>query len=902
MLTKRYRLRTTASALALLGIGSPVIAAPKNAPVAETSDKDVAAAKALVARMTIEEKLKLIVGDAEPAETYQGQAGYLAGVPRLNIPALRFADGPPGILTRVPSSAPTATMGLAATFSREDARLNGVIIGDEANRLGVDVALQPFVNIDRDITFARAYNTLGEDPLLTGAMGASLIRGVQSRGVMAQVKHYIGYDTNAGDVQIDMQTLHEIYLAPFDDAVKAGVSSIMCSYNKINGPYACGNRELLVDVLRGELGFRGYVTSDWGAIHDYDYMAKGLDMEMGGRPPLSSPFGALTFVYTDLNPPVVPPAPGPKEFAVFGDIMTRGMPEEPERAPFAGGTRDANKYRNLHDALKEGVVTPAMIDQAATRVLTQMFRFGYFDGTRARLVKTPSGVDIADTIRKTGEDAAVLLKNEGGILPLSPGKAGSIALIGPTARQVASIGISGERAVGLTSRQVGPYAALNKILPGADLQLAVGDDFTGVTIPADVLTRDGNQAGLTRLVRDTPDGVDRKIDFTGDKALPAGSNRVWGGVLTVPSAGRYILAVQTLGARGRLDIDGKRIASTSGVAGGLHGDIVQAGQDDALPTTDGLNNARGAVQLAAGSHKIRLSLLADTSGVPVQVRLNWATPEKQQADYAAAIAAARAAKTAVVFAWSRDRPTFQLPGGQDQFITDVAAANPNTIVVLNTSQPVAMPWADKVKGIVQMWWPGDEGGWATANVLAGKKNPAGRLPFTWAYKLEDYAANDPAHPERSGLNGKAVYSEGLDVGYRWFDRTNKAPLYPFGFGLSYTKFAYSRLSVSKSKAGGYDVSFQLKNVGAADGEEVPQVYLSAPSKPVSGAKFAVNALAGFDRVFLKAGQARLVTIHLDPRRTQYWSVAARKWIDAAAGRRVSVGGSSRDVQLGAVLG
>jgi beta-glucosidase len=270
---------------ALLCVTGTTHAATDAPPVPARDDANANSAQALVSRMTIEEKLALIVGDAEPTATYQGQAGYLAGVPRLKIPAMRFADGPPGVLTRVPSSSPPATMALAATFSREDARLNGIVIADEANRLGIDVALQPFVNIDRDITFGRAYNTLGEDPVLTGAIGASLIHGLQSRGVMAQVKHYVGYDTDAGDVKIDMQTLQEVYLAPFDAAVKAGVSSIMCSYNKINGPYACGNRELLVDVLRGEMGFTGYVTSDWGAVHDYDYMAKGLDMEMGGRSP-----------------------------------------------------------------------------------------------------------------------------------------------------------------------------------------------------------------------------------------------------------------------------------------------------------------------------------------------------------------------------------------------------------------------------------------------------------------------------------------------------------------------------------------------------------------------------------------------------------------------------------------
>jgi beta-glucosidase len=888
----RHALRFQLSAVALLYASSAATAA---------HDTNAEKARALVSQMTLEEEIGLIRGDAEPTATYQGQAGYLPGVPRLDIPPMRFADGPPGILTKVPSSSPTATMGLAATFSREDARRHGIIIGDEANRLGINVALEPFVNIDRDITFSRAYNTYGEDPVLTGAISASLIEGLQSRGVMAQVKHYVGYDTDASDVTIGEQALHEVYLAPFDDAVKAGVSSVMCSYNRINGPYACDNRHLLVDVLRGEMGFTGFVTSDWGAIHDYGYLANGLDMEMGGRPPLTSPFKALTFLYFDLDPPVAPPKHDASTFATFADIMTRDMPEEPATKPFMGGATATNKYRNLNTALKDGVVTKPMIDRAATRVLTQMFRFGYFDGSRKQLIETPSGLDIADVIRETSEDAAVLLKNQDGILPLIPQTSGSIALIGPTALQVDSIGRSGERAVGLVERQVGPYEALRKTLPNADIRLAVGNDLTGHPVPAAALTQDGTKRGLVHSVGDSKEGIDPQIDFTKAKALPAGSNHSWEGTLTVPTTGRYIVAIQTLGARGRVEIDGARVAATSGVTGGLHGDIVQAGQDDVVPTTDELNNARGAVQLTAGTHKLRVRAIADVSGAPVQVRLNWVTPEEQAANYAAAIVLAKSVKTAVVFAWSRDKPPFHLPGDQDQFISAIADANPNTIVVLNTSQPVAMPWLDKVKGVVQMWWPGDEGGWATANVLAGRKNPAGRLPFTWAYRLEDYAANDPAHPERADHDGKATLSEGVDVGYRWFDRTGETPLYPFGFGLSYTKFAYSGLSVSSAKDGGYDVSFTLKNVGDSDGEEVPQVYGSPPRKPVKGVQFAVNALTGFDRLFLRAGQDKRVTIHLDRRRTQYWSVATKEWVDAAAGRTLSVGSSSRDLKLHAVL-
>jgi beta-glucosidase len=219
------------------------------------------------------------------------------------------------------------------------------------------------------------------------------------------------------------------------------------------------------------------------------------------------------------------------------------------------------------------------------------------------------------------------------------------------------------------------------------------------------------------------------------------------------------------------------------------------------------------------------------------------------------------------------------------------------------SQPVALPWLNRVKAVLQMWWPGDEGGWATANILLGKVSPGGRLPFTWAKRLEDYAANDPAHPERtaSGVNGTTTFSEGIHVGYRWFDEQKITPVFPFGYGLPYTTFAYSGLKTVPASDGGLDVSFQLKNTGNVASDDVPQVYLGAPAKKVAGAAFAAHALAAFDRIHLDAGQSSSVTIHVPLRRLQYWSTAEGKWVKAIGPREVMVGGSSRDLPLHAAV-
>ena len=229
----------------------------------------------------------------------------------------------------------------------------------------------------------------------------------------------------------------------------------------------------------------------------------------------------------------------------------------------------------------------------------------------------------------------------------------------------------------------------------------------------------------------------------------------------------------------------------------------------------------------------------------------------------------------------------------------MAAVNPNTIVVLNTSQPVALPWIDKVKAVLEMWWPGDEGGWSSANLLLGKTSPAGRLPVTWGKRLEDYAATDPKHPERSmkGVDGKTTFSEGVNVGYRWFDEEDIAPLFPFGHGLSYTAFEYSGLKIETAADGGLDVNVNIKNTGSVDSDEVPQVYLGAPSEIPEGVKFPVRALAAFDRVHLAAGETKTTTLHVPLRQLQYWSTKEHKWVTAKGKRVVSVGASSRDLRV-----
>ncbi len=888
----------------------------------------------LLSQMTLEEKIMLIHGGTETPPGGLGQAGTWPGLSRLGIPSLRFTDGPPGISVSVWSTGMTATMGLAATWSREDARKNGIVIGRDAKALGQDVVLEPFINIARDFTFSRGHNTFGEDPLLAGQIAAAQITGTQGEGIMSQMKHFVGYD-GANDVIIDPQTLREIYIAPFVDGSAAGASSMMCSYNKINGPYACGSGETQNKILRGEDGFKGFNTSDWGGTHGTLNINEGLDLEMpsgtylgavaaqagrGGGAAAANPGG--------VQPPAAGPGgaaaanPGGVQAPAAGRGAAVGMPEERVAAAAGrgnagggGGGRGGDPAIGMLEAVRSGQVKEATISMAVGRILVQMDKFGLLDKAPKHDVTAEDNAFNAPVLQKTAEDAATLLKNEGNALPLTQADLATTAFIGPTGAVLVSVGQTGERAMGLPDHQVGPVPALEKIA-GVKVKYAAANDFDGVPVPASALSN-GGKPGLLRANAQTKETqTDAEVNFTSSnsRALPAGSSWTWTGTLNVPTDGAYTLAFQSRGATGSVTLDGEAVVSSGAPSRntvpasaleqmnkapgfkGLHPITANV-----VPTADHLNNSRNRLDLKAGQHQITVTATGELFGFPAQVRLAWVTPQMEKANYDAAIAAAKASRKAVVFAWGRDRPDiFHLPANQDKLIQDVAAVNPNTIVVLNTSLPVDMPWLGQVKAVLQMWWPGDEGGPATANILLGRANPAGHLPITWPASLSQMPAQDPTkHPERTnaGVDGRTTYSEGIFVGYRWFDQQNLTPVFPFGHGLSYTTFQYSDLKAVPAKDGGLDVSFTVRNTGKAAGDEVPQIYLGVPKSAPSGAQFATRALAQFDRVSIPAGQSKSVALHVEPRRLQYWSAANNRWETAAGARTVFVGASSRDMKL-----
>lgn len=820
----------------------------------------------LIKQMTLEEKLSLVHGTSDPQAS--GEAGYWPGVPRLGVPPLRFADGPPGVSVNKASTAMPAPIALAATFDAQAARLYGTVLGREAHALGQNVLLAPHINIDRDPLFGRNQTTFGEDPYLVGIMASEFTRGVQEQGVMAQIKHLAGYN-GAGNVEIDERTLHEIYLTAFDAAIRAGAASIMCAYNKLNGPYSCENAQVQNEIIRGNFGFRGFITSDWGATHSTAAILKGLDLEM----------------------------PGPRE-----------------------GTK-TYFTQPLGEAIRTGAVPESALDQAVEHILFEMERFHLLGGQHS----APSGeIDIeadAKSAQEIAEESAVLLKNQGDILPLKNLDLRSLVLIGPTAGQLA-VGSGGERGYGFEEHFVSPLEALRRVVgseSSGQIGYVTGDDLTGVPLSGPALSNNGVPGLLRRQTQPPTDKttIDSVMDFKGATALPPGAAFSWTGTLVIPEDGDYTFMLQAAvgdGANGNgsMSVDGRPVFTARGGVvppgfGGLdegpNGAIVKKWAS-LLPTTDGRNNPRSTLHLTAGPHPIEIT--ATSAGrKSLDIRFNWMTPALLRLGIEKAVSAAKTARTAIVFAWSTGGNKLLLPDMQDELIERVGEVNPRTIVVLNTGFAVTMPWKDKVRAILDLWYPGQEGGEVTANILAGRVSPGGKLPFTYPAKLEDSAPYASGHPERisqSGTGGGSnfgdaplvKFSEGVEVGYRWFDQEHIEPLFPFGYGLSYTQFQYSGLKLSRSETG-VDVTFTIKNVGHVKGSEVAQVYVGPVSDPP--VPLPPKSLTGFERVNLAPGESRTATIHIDGRAFSYWSTEDHNWKKLAGPRPVYVGSSSRDVRL-----
>ncbi|MFI8824955.1 glycoside hydrolase family 3 C-terminal domain-containing protein [Streptomyces sp. NPDC053431] len=774
---------------------------------------------ALLAQLTLEEKTALLHGATDPEGL--GQAGYVPGVPRLGIPALRLADGPAGVRVRTPATALPAPVMLAAAFDPGLARAYGRVLGREGRALGQDVLLAPMVNLIRTPYAGRNFETFSEDPLLSADLAAEEVRGIQAEGLIAAVKHLAlnnqERDRMTVDVRAGEQTLHETELRAFEAAVAAGAGAVMAAYNKVDGVHATESGALLTAVLRDRWGFDGWVVSDWGAVHStVAAVTAGCDMEMPGG-------------------------------AYYGAALRR--------------------------AVRDGRIEEAAVDTAVRRVLAVRERFGLLDGKSAATRAERDAAAGARLARRVATAGATLLRNERRTLPLT----------GPAARSIAVIGPSGAVPFvsGGGSAHVVPDTATS---PLDALRARAGDDATVThALGEDVYGRPLPVAGAPAGTADPLDAV----------TVAAGETWSYDGTFTTTADDDWSFFVHYGGSRPTVTLDGAELFPANGTVGAyVFGGI--GGR-----AADGLQLRRADRRLTAGAH--RLTVTARGGGGGQVVRLRATSGAHRAADVAEAVAAARVAHSVVLFAYEdategRDRTGLALPGRQDALVAAVTAANPRTTVVLNTSSAVTMPWLDATGAVLQMYYPGQEGGPATAAVLFGDIDPGGRLTQT-------FPRSETAHPTAGdpgrypGQGGIEEYGEGIHVGHRWYDAEDVTPLFPFGHGLSYTSFGYERLSVVPD-GDGLHVTFTVANTGDRTGFEVAQVYAGpSPALAALGLDQPRRLLAGYRRLQLAPGERRRITVPVAARTLSSWDRARHDWVLGTGEREVWVGASSRDLRL-----
>ncbi len=843
-------------------------------------------AQALVDQMTLEEKIDFVTGVINPQYPF-----YNNGIARLGIPALGAQDGPVGV--RLPNDIhggkstllPSATS-LASTFDKARATQFGRVLGVEAFKSGSSMSLAPSADVLRNPFNPRAWETFSEDPLLTGVMGAADTAGIQSvPGVGATVKHYAlntqEHRRQTVNAVVDERTLEELYLRPFDTMVReAHPASAMCAFTSVNGVDACSSTELLTSILKGRLGFKGFVQTDYQAnLETVESANAGTDLDFPG-------------VGTGEN--------GATAFSGF--------------TVWAG---------RLLQAVNNGQVSEATIDDKVLRILRAMIGLGMFD--HPPVIEDLPVQEHGRLAREISAEGTVLLKNEKKALPLSNRGPRSLALIGPET-DIAWRG--GGSAVVSPAYEVTPLDAIRE-RAGDDVEILTADGVEPIgpatvfaatpPVPRTFLAPPGGQPGeglrgeyfgstdlsgapITTIIDPIAARTQGFYTFlpAPTPGLPdapgAGSIR-WSGTLTAPTTGNYRFELSAFGSA-RAWLDGKQVADL--------GPSAHVGHPD---------KAFIDVRLEAGkSHDIRIEYRANSPEhtsqfgflFGAQVSFGWvhgATEVAPRIREAAEVAGK--ADAAIVFARTLesegfiDRASLELPNDQAQLIREVARRNKRTIVVLQTGGAVATgSWAAAPEAVLQNWFGGEEQGNAIADILWGDVNPSGSLPITLPRSDDETPItfrNDPEqYPE---VDDRTEYKEGVFIGYRGHDEFRIPVGYPFGHGLSYTKFRYSRLEVPRqpqTPGAGIPVSFTVTNKGARRGTEIAQVYSGKLKAPVDTAP---KQLAGWARVTLAPGESRRVTVTLDPKAFSYWGSYTHRWITPGGRVPIYVGGSSRDISL-----
>ncbi len=805
--------------------------------------------EAILQKMTLEEKIDALGGI---------NVFDVRGLERLGIPQLKTADSGFGVRRESRANSMVGGIALAATWNVKLAGETGLQIGRDARSRGVHYSLGPGVNIYRSPLNGRNFEYLGEDPYLGSQMVVPFIKNLQSQGVSATVKHFIGNNSefwrNTSDSVIDERAMREIYLPIFEAAVKeAETGAVMSSYNLVNGKYASANSDIAQGILKGDWKFQGVYMSDWGAAHEtLGTVNGGLDLEM--------PSGAF---------------------------MNRNT---------------------ILPLIKSGEVSEKTIDDKVRRLLRTAIRFGWLDRPQEDLSIPKLNQQGRQVALQAARESIVLLKNQGNLLPL--GKQKNIAVIGPNGFTTpvlgggsASIpqfqdvsflnGISnhlGTNANVTYARGINNYNNLANLTTfSGDVKAEFFDNLELSGTP--VKTENVPNMNYGKLLEGFNFG--NSIDFeafsSGEKpgsfSLFMGAKPMsarWTGDFTPKAGGEFEFFVQQAGfgeTNYRLFVDGKLVRDRWAMN-------IAATEPTAL-------------SLDAKPHKIVLELKAIGGLSQPFIRLGivekgkWVETKTLELAKKADVVIVPVGFDAVMETEHFDR-TFSLPPGQNELVQQLAAVNKNVIVVITSGGSVDMsPWIDKVSGVVETWYAGQEGGTALAEILFGATNPSGRLPATFERRAEDNPTFTSYYPAEN--SNKINYKEGVFVGYRGYEKNNVAPLFPFGFGLSYTTFDYKNLSVKPLNDGHFEVSFDVKNTGKREGADVAQIYVG--NKKDSKVARPIKELKGFEKVFLKAGETKKVSAILDKRAFSYYDVGAKNWNAEAGTYEILIGRSSTEIVL-----
>ena len=797
--------------------------------------------EAVLSKMTLEQKIDLIGG----INTFD-----VRGYPHLGLPLLHTADGPVGVRNDGPATTMAGGISLASTWDPELAKRVGEQIGRDARAKGKHFLLGPGVNIYRSPLNGRNFEYFGEDPFLGSRIAVGYITGVQTQGVASTIKHYMGnnseYDRHGSDSVIDERTMREIYLPVFEAAVKEShVRAVMDSYNLVNGEHMTQNGYMNNEILKKEWGFKGVLMSDWDATYDGVAAANnGLDLEMPS-----------------------------------GRFMNRA---------------------NLLPALQSGKVSEETINDKVRRILRVEFEFGWPDRDQQEASIPLYNLQGREVALQAAREGIVLLKNEGTVLPLKNASAKKIALIGPGAHPAVPVGGGSAQVVpfhgvsfieglsnalgtraGVTSgngvMSLGRGAIVTNFQQeesggGSGLKLETFDNGQLSGTPAS--TRISQHVSMGQPLDIGGLNLD-EIDLSSLESSRASSER-WSGYYVPKGAGNFDIFTQQGGfsPRGfRMYLDDKLIF-------------------------DNWDNqtfivAQTTVSLDARPHKIVFEHHTSPGFGPPFIRMGiipeheWIDPkiEELAAKADVAVIAVGFNPSTETEGWDR---TFELPPGQNELIKRVAAKNKNTIVVITSGGGVDMTsWIDKVAGVVEAWYPGQEGGTALAEILLGDVNPSGHLTATFERRWEDNPTYNSYYPEK-GTN-KVVYKEGVFVGYRGYEHNGTKPLFPFGYGLSYTTFNFSNL-----KADEHGASFDVTNTGARAGDAVAEVYIGEEHPSVPRPE---KELKGFSRVPLKPGETRHVLVSFNVRSFAHYDTNGNRWLADKGVYDVEVGSSSAQIDL-----